>query len=310
MKIRFKLSTLVIGSFLFACDNSLTTGQPVSFYEVPLVCGAAPEIGCGSRIKPLFLDLQNNSSVSEAWANREGTVIAIKWKDNGKRNNLSNIEGLFEKHSIEPKLISDANQTDSLKRSLTAGGKSWFKGMEVDSLSLYEAGVIAHTLTDFALEASLVNKEEASKIRTDIESYFKKELVKVRSAKELNSEECQDEWRKNGFKIYEKHIGLQRANAVSRFFDENELTIMKQESCCSEGEDACCKKKDHAMTDKSTITCPYCGHQKVETMPTDVCQIRYTCEKCKKDIHPKNGDCCVYCSYGDHKCPSKQDKPL
>lgn len=29
--------------------------QIVSFYNVPLVCGAAPEIGCGSRAKPVLL---------------------------------------------------------------------------------------------------------------------------------------------------------------------------------------------------------------------------------------------------------------
>lgn len=57
---------------------------------------------------------------------------------------------------------------------------------------------------------------------------------------------------------------------------------------------------------KSTITCPLCGHQKVETMPTDACQYFYECENCKKIVKPKKGDCCVYCSYGTVKCPPKQ----
>ncbi|MGY8942318.1 MAG: GDCCVxC domain-containing (seleno)protein [Flavobacteriales bacterium] len=56
----------------------------------------------------------------------------------------------------------------------------------------------------------------------------------------------------------------------------------------------------------SEITCPQCGHQKVETLPTEVCQIRYTCENCKAELMPQGEDCCVFCSYGDHKCPSKQ----
>lgn len=56
----------------------------------------------------------------------------------------------------------------------------------------------------------------------------------------------------------------------------------------------------------SEITCPYCGHKKVESLPTEVCQIKYNCENCKKTILPKDGDCCVYCSYGTHKCPSMQ----
>jgi hypothetical protein len=57
---------------------------------------------------------------------------------------------------------------------------------------------------------------------------------------------------------------------------------------------------------KSIITCPHCGHKKLETMPTDACQYFYECENCKKVLKPKPGDCCVYCSYGTVKCPSKQ----
>lgn len=57
---------------------------------------------------------------------------------------------------------------------------------------------------------------------------------------------------------------------------------------------------------QSIITCPHCGHTKAETMLTDACQYFYECERCKKVLKPKMGDCCVYCSYGTVKCPSKQ----
>ena len=57
---------------------------------------------------------------------------------------------------------------------------------------------------------------------------------------------------------------------------------------------------------ESTITCPKCGHSKKETMPTDACHFFYECENCKTVLRPKQGDCCVYCSYGTVKCPSKQ----
>ncbi len=56
----------------------------------------------------------------------------------------------------------------------------------------------------------------------------------------------------------------------------------------------------------SEITCPKCGHKKMEKMPTDVCVITYICEKCKTQLHPKDGDCCVFCTYGTNKCPSKE----
>lgn len=58
---------------------------------------------------------------------------------------------------------------------------------------------------------------------------------------------------------------------------------------------------------ESTITCPNCGHQKEETMPTDACQYFYECENCYQVLKPKVGDCCVYCSYGSEKCPPIQN---
>lgn len=57
---------------------------------------------------------------------------------------------------------------------------------------------------------------------------------------------------------------------------------------------------------QSTLTCPECGHQALETMPTDACQYYYDCKGCGAALKPKHGDCCVYCSYGDVKCPPMQ----
>lgn len=57
---------------------------------------------------------------------------------------------------------------------------------------------------------------------------------------------------------------------------------------------------------ESTITCPKCRHKKKEIMPTDACQFFYECENCKTVLKPKQGDCCVFCSYGSVKCPSIQ----
>jgi hypothetical protein len=56
----------------------------------------------------------------------------------------------------------------------------------------------------------------------------------------------------------------------------------------------------------SEITCPKCGFKKVELLPTDYCLLNYKCGSCFYNIEPKESDCCVFCSYGDKKCPSKQ----
>lgn len=60
------------------------------------------------------------------------------------------------------------------------------------------------------------------------------------------------------------------------------------------------------MKTTSKITCPKCGFEKEETMPTNSCTHSYKCTKCGEVITSKEGDCCVFCSYGDTKCPSKQ----
>ena len=58
---------------------------------------------------------------------------------------------------------------------------------------------------------------------------------------------------------------------------------------------------------ESTLTCPKCQHQAVETMPTDACQFFYDCEGCGQRLKPKQGDCCVFCSYGSVPCPPIQE---
>lgn len=83
----------------------------------------------------------------------------------------------------------------------------------------------------------------------------------------------------------------------------NDLNTKTEESAAK-----CCSDKGKANPSFVTeIICPHCDHKKFEILPGDVCVIKYTCENCKKELTPKAGDCCVYCTYGSHKCPSKQN---
>src|SRR5882724_1401011 len=61
-----------------------------------------------------------------------------------------------------------------------------------------------------------------------------------------------------------------------------------------------------AMITESTITCPHCKTAKTEAMPTDACQYFYECSGCGMLLRPKQGDCCVFCSYGSAPCPPIQ----
>jgi hypothetical protein len=57
---------------------------------------------------------------------------------------------------------------------------------------------------------------------------------------------------------------------------------------------------------RSTITCPSCGHHATEEMPTNACRVVYDCGACGARLKPRDGDCCVFCSYGTMPCPPIQ----
>jgi hypothetical protein len=67
---------------------------------------------------------------------------------------------------------------------------------------------------------------------------------------------------------------------------------------------------DFKIIAESTITCPYCGFKQKERMPSDSCVIFYVCLNCRKVMRAAEGDCCVFCTYGDIKCPGKQRELL
>ena len=62
------------------------------------------------------------------------------------------------------------------------------------------------------------------------------------------------------------------------------------------------------LTYYSTIICPNCSYRKKEKMPKDSCLYIYKCSSCNAVLKPKQGDCCVFCSYGNINCPPIQEK--
>lgn len=305
MRLKLILLFSLLLLLLFQNCGRPNVDGPISFYSVPLECGAAPEIGCGSRIKPFFLETEKEEKIKESWSNRQGTVIAIVWadefKDEAARESL--LQSMFKKHNIEAELIDDEKRISDLTKNFKSD--KWYKGMDVDQLSLEEAGVIANEMVTFAKSKALINDQQSDSIKNEIENYFKGELVKVRTSDELGSRETRDKWRTEVAALVSKYLGKEKTEELSAAYMKYREEIEKnQESCCNEDKKDCCEKPEKSGT--SEITCPKCGHKKVEILPTEVCQLVYKCEKCGEVMHPKDGDCCVFCTYGDHKCPSKQ----
>lgn len=203
-----------------SCENlGKRTKESISFYQVPLVCGAAPEIGCGSRIKPLFIETEKVDAIKESWTNRQGTIIAIVWDAPLTHDIRIQLQNLFEKHDVEAELIKDTSQIKELKASFRDKGR-WYKGMDVDQLSIEEAGVIAVEATGFAVEEGLIDSNEAKTIKRNIEDFFKSELVKVRTLENLSSDSTQVFWKRSAHTIFVNHVGKERADKISQLYQK------------------------------------------------------------------------------------------
>jgi hypothetical protein len=200
----------------------------ITFYDVPLVCGAAPAIGCGSRAKPLLMDLEQRTAIKEAWLNRAGTIVAIVWSGPARTEEVA--KPVFERHETPYKERRDNKQTSG-----SFGSEArWLRGAEVDRLSLEEAQEIAETSVSAAARERLVSVEEAAQIKSDIEAYFREELVRLRTKQEL-LQDTQGKFPQAVLTIYQKHVGMERTAEVQARGIQNPFDRANREetlSCC------------------------------------------------------------------------------
>jgi YHS domain-containing protein len=54
------------------------------------------------------------------------------------------------------------------------------------------------------------------------------------------------------------------------------------------------------------VICPHCARTFEAEMPISICLLRITCPMCGREIEPREGDCCVFCSWADNGCPMSQ----
>ena len=235
-KISFLIIFALTGLISSAFCNS--TDEIITFYKVPLVCGAASDIGCGSRAKPALLEMEQNSAIKEAWLNREGTLYAIVWKTEAQTKAVA--KPIFKKHFIDFTEVK-TKEASAYVSDFRKEGK-WLRGADVDKLSIEEAGRIAETATGFLVNSNAISPEEAAKIKTDVEAYFKIELVKIRTLDEL-TDDSQNKFQQAIIVIYEKHLGKDRTEKIKTEFGQKiEEEKQKGKDCCKKKKDSCCKK--------------------------------------------------------------------
>ena len=57
-----------------------------------------------------------------------------------------------------------------------------------------------------------------------------------------------------------------------------------------------------------TLKCPHCGAEQNANMPSAGRKMALSCRSCNIIIFKKQESCCVFCSYGEIKCPVEQEK--
>jgi hypothetical protein len=126
-------------------DARGTKSDSVTFYKVPLMCHAAPGIGCGSLSKPVLLDLESKPIVAEAWLDRQGKTLAIVWKQGAAAAERTLVAIAIRKtHNLSAEELSGGAREAALQSFRLGGG--WHRGADVDRLSEEEAGIIAERL--------------------------------------------------------------------------------------------------------------------------------------------------------------------
>jgi hypothetical protein len=116
-----------------------------SFYRVPLMCSAVRGLGCGTRAKPVLLDLQRKSVVREAWLNDAGDVLAVVWTGGSSGDDRESAAKVTAAaHDVSMDLLAGAAR-DAAAVSFGSGA-GWHRGTDVDRLSEREAQVISDRL--------------------------------------------------------------------------------------------------------------------------------------------------------------------
>jgi copper chaperone CopZ len=213
----------------------------VSFYEAPLVCHAAPSIGCGSKAKFMLVDLEKyNDAVQGAWLNKKGTIVAVKWNtstDESKKVEI--IKTISTSHNVNLSELS-STETNAYAKSFP-NASQWFKDKEVDQLSKEEAGIIAKNTIASYKAKNLLKPSFEKQFQADIARIYENLFLSISSYKDLNTEiynKVENQIQQAG----EKYVGKGKMPRV-------ELCIAPEASCekdksCSQGSGkSCCDKE-------------------------------------------------------------------
>jgi hypothetical protein len=162
------ITSLFSALFAFAEDSKVQPEDSrISLFSVPLKCEAAPEIGCGSRSKPILLELQRQPDIAEAWLKGTGVVLAVVWvKDSERQSRVEVVESILKRNGAAATELNGKDRETELRNF--ASREDWYRGAEVDQLSRREATIIASRLIRRVRAKSALSTEQATTLENSL----------------------------------------------------------------------------------------------------------------------------------------------
>lgn len=209
--------TILLSTFCFLSAFQVQESTPesgiITFLQVDLVCGAASDIGCGSRSKPILNDLENHSAIAEAWLNRPGTIIAVVWNENQDADeNL--LRQTLKEHNKPGKVMGEKG---SLAQQQSFRSERWYRTNEVDELSIEEAGRIAENIMDALVGQGLIGVEEASKMESEVETFIRTELLSLEDVNLLDQRAYYKGWETGIKEIAKSYMPQEKVDQIRLF---------------------------------------------------------------------------------------------
>ncbi len=221
-------------------DLMSASDRAVSFYEAPLVCHAAPSIGCGSKAKFMLADLEKYSDAVEgAWLNKKGTVVAVQWNEKTVENRKEEIvQTVSESHSIELSTLTSSEAKNYAKTFPKSN--EWFKSKEVDKLSKEEAQIIAKNTIDGYKKKGLIKPSFEKQFQADIAKIYEELFLSISSYKDLTTE-AYDKVEEKIQQAGEKYVGKGKMPRTELCIADEKCEM---EKCSKENGKSCCDKNE------------------------------------------------------------------
>lgn len=198
MKKSIMLTAAAIMLFLLAGLAQAQNGaraylpEQITFYQIDLVCKAAPKIGCGPLAKPMLLELEERDDIAEAWLNRTGTIIALVWKEKPAKAAFETLTALVQKRNLTISELADKARAEALTDFLSETG--WYRGSAVDQLSQEEAEIIAARLARRVKAQLKLSDERANSLQRAFAAALRQRLTTQSSgSREERTEQIKNE---------------------------------------------------------------------------------------------------------------------